>query len=211
MLNEPSPTEVGTRSAEAAEPDHGALYAMAEGQAGYFTARQALQAGIGTDLLSYHARCGRYLRVARGVYRFSQFPASLHEQLVAVSLAAGPRAVVSGETALAVYDLSDVLPDVIHLTVPRTASRRKSGVRLHTNRLGPDEITRREGLRITTVTRTIIDAIAGGLPDEMVQQAVVEAVRRGMATREELLAAAARHGGRAARLNSRGDGSEGTP
>ena len=62
---------------------------------------------------------------------------------------------ISHESALSVYDLSDVLPHEIHVVVPRTASRRRKGIRQHTNQLEVKDITTRDGLPITTVARTL--------------------------------------------------------
>jgi predicted transcriptional regulator of viral defense system len=183
-----------------ATPDHQKLYEIAEQQAGYFTAAQAQAAGFSRPLLSYHVKTGFFGRVSRGVYRLSRFPGSPHEDLFVAWLRAGPDAVISHESALAVYELSDVLPGEVHVIVPRTASRRKRGMRLHTNRLGPDEVTERAGLPITTVPRTIADVIASGVAQEQVEQAVREALQRGMTTNEELLAQAVRRGGRAYRV-----------
>jgi len=181
-------------------PDHSALYQIAEQQAGYFTTVQARQAGFSYSLLSYHVGTGRFDRVRPRVYRLVQFPVSSHEDLYVAWLQAGPDAVISHDSALALYDLSDRLPDQNHVTVPRTASRRRPGIRLHTKRLNQKDVTRYEGLPVTTVLRTLADVAAGGLTDEQVRQAIQEAVRRGMVTHESLLRMAAARGGRIKRL-----------
>jgi predicted transcriptional regulator of viral defense system len=181
-------------------PDHNALYQIAEQQAGYFAAAQARQAGFSRSLLSYHLGTGRFERVRPRVYRLVQFPASPHEDLYVAWLQAGPDAVISHDSALALYDLSDLLPDQIHVTVPRTASRRRQGLRLHTKRLDQEDVTRYEGLPVTTVLRTLADVTAAGLADEQVRQAIWEALRRGMVSRESLLRLAASHGGRIGRI-----------
>jgi len=168
-------------------PDHNALYQIAEQQAGYFTSAQARQAGFSSSLLSYHLDTGRFERVKPRIYRFVQFPASRHEDLHVASLRAGPEAIISHDSALALYDLSDLLPDQVHVTIPRTASRRRPGLGLHTNQLEPEDITRYEGLPVTTVLRTLADVNRAGLADEQVQQAIQEALRRGLVTRESLL------------------------
>ncbi len=98
------------------------------------------------------------------------------------------------------YGLSDLLPGEIHLTVPRTAFRHRQSVRLHTKRLSPEEVIRREGLPVTTVTRTLTDVILDGLSEELVEQAVQEALARGLITKNVLLEDALRCGGRAARV-----------
>jgi len=184
-------------------PDHQRLYEIAEQQAGYFTTAQAGAVGFSRPLLSYYARTGRFDRIRQGIYRLVQFPGSPYEDLFVAWLRTGPNSVISHESALAVYELSDVLPGEAHVIVPRSASRRRKGIRLHTNRLRPDEVTRRAGLPITTVARTIADVIASGLAQEQAGQAIREALRRGLTTRESLLAQAARQGGQVARMLQR--------
>ena len=120
------------------------------------------------------------------------FPRVPHEDLFIAWLAAGPEAVISHDSALALYELSDALPAHIHITIPRTASRRRPGYRLHTSHITPAEITHYGGLQVTTVARTIADIAFDGLADDLVIQAVQEAVARGLATPEQLLVAAKR-------------------
>lgn len=184
-------------------PDHQRLYEIAEQQAGYFTAAQAQAVGFSRSLLSYYTKTGRFDRVRQGIYRLVQFPGSPYEDLFVAWLRTGPDSVISHESALAVYELSDVLPGEVHVIVPRTASRRRNGIRQHTNRIGNDEVTQRAGLPITTVARTIADVIAGGLAQDQVRQAIQEALRRGLTTRESLLAQAARRGGQIRRVLER--------
>jgi predicted transcriptional regulator of viral defense system len=97
---------------------------------------------------------------------------------------------VSHESALDLHDLSDVIPDAIHLTVPR--SRRYlpslSGVRLHTttNPLDPGEVVERDGIPVTTPARSILDAAESGVGPEQIEMGVRQAVRRGFLTAEQL-------------------------
>lgn len=181
-------------------PDHNALYHLAEQQAGYFTARQATGAGFSGERLSDYSRNGRFQRVAHGVYRLAQFPSSRFEDLFVARLKCGPKSAISHESALALYDLSDVLPGEVHVTVPRTASRRRKGIRLHTNRLSPASLVKREGLLVTSVPRTIADVAKAGLSEDHVARAIREALERGLTTTQGLVAEARRRGGRAARL-----------
>ena len=181
-------------------PDHDALYQLAEQQAGYFTAAQAREAGFTYSLLSYHVGTGRFERVRPRVYRIVQFPSSPHEDLYVAWLQAGPHAVISHDSALVLYDLSDLLPHRIHVTVPRTVSRRRPELQLHTKRLEPEDVTRYEGLPVTTVLRTLVDVAAAGLADEQVQQTIQEALRRGLVSRESLLRLTVSRGGRIKQL-----------
>ena len=181
-------------------PDHNALYHLAEEQAGYFTARQAARAGFSGERLADYSKNGRFQRVAHGVYRLTQFPSSRFEDLFVAWLKCGPMSAISHESALALYDLSDVLPGEIHVTIPRTGSHRRKGIRLHTNRLPSTDMVEREGLRVTSVPRTIADVARAGLSEDHVSHAIREALDRGLTTSQTLLAEAKRRGGRAARL-----------
>jgi predicted transcriptional regulator of viral defense system len=118
-------------------------------------------------------------------------------------LRAGPSSVISHESALAVYELSDILPSEIHIIVQRNASRRRKGIRQHTNRLQADEITKRQGLPITTVERTLADLIAKGMAEEQIHLAIRDALERGLTDREKLLHQAQRVGGKVANIVQR--------
>lgn len=182
------------------EPHQDELYRIAEQQGGYFTSAHAARAGFSHKLLWHYEKTGKLLRVARGIYRLSQFPSTRFEDLFVAWLRCGSKSVISHESALAVYDLSDVIPGEVHVTVPRTASRRRKGIRLHTNRLRPTGVVKREGLPVTSVPRTIADVARAGLSEDHVERAIRESLQRGLTTREALLAEAKRRRGRAARL-----------
>ena len=176
------------------------LYQIAEAQGGYFTARQAQSVGISRRQLTYHTDTGRFVRVGRGIYRLALFPHSPYEDLFIAWLRTGGKGVISHESALALYELSDVMPAEIHLIVPPTASRRHPGLRLHTNRLTPEDITTYRGLPVTTVPRTIAHVSAAGLADELVIQAIQEAIQRGMVTKKQMRDLAQQQGGRTQHL-----------
>ena len=181
-------------------PDHDQLYRIAESQAGYFAARQARTVGFSAEHLSYYYRVGLFERVAHGIYRLNRFPASPYEDLFIAQLRTGQRSAISHESALALYDLTDALPTQVHITVPRTASRRRSGIQLHTKGIRSSEITNREGLRVTTVLRTIADVAAAGLAQEFVGQAIQQSIGRRLTTPGELRTASKKYGGRTAQI-----------
>jgi len=175
----------------ATEPDHSRLFGIASGQQGHFTAEQARGCGFGWDDLSYHVRRGRFIRVHRGVYRFRDYPSGPREDVMAAWLAVGKDvAVVSHESALDFLDLSDVIPSAVELTVPR--SRRylsaPPGARLHTTTrpLRPGDVTEREGIRLTSATRTILDAAEYGTAPEQIEMAVAQALHRGQTTESRI-------------------------
>ncbi len=123
------------------------LFEIASAQGGYFTAAQARALGYDTSTITHHARTGRFERVSRGFYRLTEFPALPHEDVIAAWVKAGPElAVVSHDTALALYELAPSRSREIHLTVPwRQRPRHRPSlpaVRIHTTKesLRRDEV-----------------------------------------------------------------------
>lgn len=177
--------------------DHDQLYSTTESQGGYFTAGQALEAGMDRSTLRHHARPGgRYERVGRGVYRLRQFPTSPLEHVVAAWLPLRPAGgVVSHESALELYDLADVIPDAVHISVPRSqrGQRPRAGVQLHTlaRPLSDDEVREVSGMETTSPERAIVDCIDGGTQPEQVELAIRQALQRALTTPRRLVEAAA--------------------
>lgn len=176
-------------------PDYQQLYETAESQAGYFAAHQARKCGFSWERLSSNVKTGRFIRIRRGIYRLTQFPGSEYEDLFVAWLRTGPDSVISHESALALFDLSDALPSEIHVIVPRTSSRRRPDIRQHTHRLDADEVTKREGLPVTTVPRTLADVAASGHAEEQVRLAIREAIERGLTSASALRLYATKRGG----------------
>jgi predicted transcriptional regulator of viral defense system len=178
-------------------PDHEALYRQAESQAGYFTARQAAEAGLDRRTLSGHSRPGgRFERVARGLYRIRLFPTDPHEHVIAAWLGVGiPEAVVSHESALELFGLSDVIVDEVHVSIPREKRRRhvRPGVRVHTTTrsLRGEDVRRIQGVPVTSPERSIVDVLEVGGQPEQVELAVSQALARGMTTADRLRRTAA--------------------
>jgi predicted transcriptional regulator of viral defense system len=164
------------------------LYALAEPQGGYFTAQQAIKAGVARSTLTYHAREGGSLqRAGRAVYRLRRFPGSPHEHVVPIWLGLSRAdAVVSNVSALELLELTDLIADEVHVTMPR--SKRGTtipvGVRAHFTDRPISGRDRRHvlGVPVTGVERTIADVVRDGGWTEQVDLAVRQALRRGMTT-----------------------------
>jgi len=169
------------------------LYEIAAGQAGYFTTRQAAQSGYTRSNLAYHVTQGRFERIAQGLYRLRDFPASPHEDVIAAWVRIGPaRAAVSHETALRIFDLSTVEPRKVHLTVRRQDRPRNpvplKSVRIHstTRKLGREDVRVHAGMRVTSPARTIADVAEAGTEPSHVVEAIAQALERGLVTPAEL-------------------------
>lgn len=167
------------------------LAALAAEQSGHFTAAQALSVGYSYSAQKFHADRGNWLRVDRGLFRLPEWPVGTHDDLVRWSLWGRNRAVVSHETALAVHELGDSNPTVIHLTVPASfRSRPPDGIRLHRGDLPDDDIWLYEGFRITTPLRTLLDVAAGTLDLDQLVDAMRQACDRAPAMRDALISRA---------------------
>jgi len=187
------------------QPDYTSLYALASAQSGYFTTPQAAAHGVSWRALSHHAHRGRFQRLRRGLYRFRDYPSSRYEEVVAAWLAVGAeQSIVSHDTALDLHDLTDIIPLSIHVTVSR--ARRglhpPVGVTLHTtiDSLGDDEVTIREGVRLTTPERTLLDVAEAGTAPEQVVQGIQTAIARGWITPSSIGNRALERGARVAHL-----------
>ncbi len=185
-------------------PDHDGLFAIASAQAGYFTTSQAQTCGLSSALLTHHAKGGRFLRVARGLYRLRDYPHETHEEIVAAWLRQAPNAVVSHVSALALLGLSDVIADAVHLTVPRIRRRlvTQPGVVIHTTTrpLAEADVVSRKGVRVTGPERTIVDVAEVGVAPDQVVAAVHSALDRSLTTSSRLRDAARTRGRRVQRL-----------
>jgi predicted transcriptional regulator of viral defense system len=176
-------------------PDTRALEADAYQQNGYFTVRQAREHRVSSQLLNHHVHRGRYEPVRRGLYRLHGFPSSEHDEMREKWMAVGTaKAVLSHESALALLELSDNIPEAVHLLVPRRhrGLRRPTGVVIHTR---PDDeeidLVWRDGLPLTTPARTLVDVV-DDLQPEQAAMAIQQAIQRGLLTPRQLKAEAAR-------------------
>jgi len=163
------------------KPDYASLYLVAEGQRGYFMTRQAREVGISDRLLTHWVKAGRFHRVAHGIYRLRDFPATPREELATPLLWAGPDSALSYDSALELYGLADVLPTTTHLTVPLAFTPRPHpGLTLHYDPLAADEVVLRDDLRLTTVERTLVDCFRWGTDRDQLVLAAHQAIDRGL-------------------------------
>jgi predicted transcriptional regulator of viral defense system len=87
-----------------------------------FTAHQARAGGLSPRDLAVLTSTGEIEEISRGVYRRADAPPTAHLDLLAICVRA-PRAVVCGESALALHELIDDIPHEVHIAVPRGMHR----------------------------------------------------------------------------------------
>jgi hypothetical protein len=167
--------------------------ALAATQEAAISLRQATSAGLSDDQVERLASTGRWRRELRGVYRIAGAPRSAR-QLIVVAFLAVERAggVVSHISAAAEWALlpAGVLP---HVTVPRRASVRCRGAKVHRSDVPSIDRTKRNGVWVTSVSRTVVD-LAELLDRPTLEQVVDDALCRKVASVRSILAAAERVG-----------------
>lgn len=169
------------------------LYELADGQAGYFTAGQAREAGLHQVRLVQLHKSGDIERVTRGVYRLTRYPVSPLGQYMEAALwpqvrRPDARGVISHESALAVYGLSDASPAKVHVTLPMDFRIRRAvpkRLSLHYADLKPREVQQVEGVPVTTAARAIRDAHAAHLGPALIRQAITDGRRTGHLTLDD--------------------------
>jgi predicted transcriptional regulator of viral defense system len=171
------------------------LFEIADQQQGFFTAKQAKAAGFAENTHPYHVQVGNWIREHRGIYRLALFPITDRPELVLWALWSRNRneeieGVYSHHTVLSFYDLSDLNPAKVHMTVP-TNFRRNSEIPgvlvLHYADLPQSDVQTVQGFKITRPLRAILDLIeAGTVERNFIRQAITQAVDRGLITRQQI-------------------------
>ena len=169
-------------------PDWDALYEIAATQDGHFATNQAHDAGFSDQLLVKYLHAGRIVRVRRCVYRIVHFPASEHEDLAVAWLWSERMGVFSHETALSLHSLSDVLPSVIHMTLPESWRARRlrvpADITLYFADVPEDERTWFGSVPVTHPRRTIEDCVKSHVSPEVIHKAIEDSVKRGLIDRK---------------------------
>lgn len=173
------------------------LYAVAETQAGFFTAKQAKAAGYAENTHPYHVQAGNWIREHRGIYRLSKFPQNDRPDLMLWWLWSKNRegvsqGVYSHETALSLHDLTDLMPSKLHMTVPKSFRRNSTIPRqlvLHYADVPDNDTEVLHGVRVTRLLRAIVDLFcAGNVPILTLRNALREGLHRGVIRRNEVSA-----------------------
>jgi predicted transcriptional regulator of viral defense system len=150
----------------------------AKHQGGYVA---TYQVDVSRQMFSRHESKGRLERVLRGIYRVEAFPMSEHEDFIVAYLWSRERGVLSHETALAIHDLSDVLPKRVHLSYSPDEALPKGKpdwVRLHRAIVPDEDCQWYDAVPVTTPKRTLIDLAADGFDPSLFEQALDEAIER---------------------------------
>ena len=125
------------------------VLALAAGQHGLVTTRQAAELGFSADMVRTAVMRGWLRPVRRGVYAVAgiPIPASDWQPIMAAVLAAGPRAAASHRSAAVIHGFDGIIAETPELVVPHGCRHQLPGVWVHRSRdLAPVDITVRHGI-----------------------------------------------------------------
>jgi predicted transcriptional regulator of viral defense system len=169
------------------------LFEIANRQQGYFTAAQALECGYYASHFHRRVNIGDWVRKGHGIYRLVHYPFSDRPDVMECSLWSRNKqgeiqGVWSHDTALDFYDVCDVMPSKLHMTVPkhfRRSAPTPPVLVLHVADLQPSDCIQWPGqvYRLTTFLRTLLD-LAETFREDLLEQAIVAARKKGMFTEE---------------------------
>lgn len=171
------------------------LFEIADRQQGFFTAKQALKCGYSRSNFHLNLDSNEWTQEGRGIYRLARYPVTDRPELVLWYLWSRnqkdiPQGVWSHETALDIHELSDIMSSKMHMTVPLNFRRRIEIPKilfLHHENLKESDVEIRQGYKVTTPIKTIIDVVnSGAIADNFIMQATGQALERGLILKDEL-------------------------
>jgi very-short-patch-repair endonuclease len=133
------------------------LAARALEQNGAFHRLDARAAGLSDKRIRSRVSKGEWIELLPSVYCNATTPRTHELMRHAALLWAGEGAVLSHRSAGALWVLDGITDDQPELTLPSDRRLRTTGVQIHRSDLAPSEITRRDAMPCTTLSRTIVD------------------------------------------------------
>jgi very-short-patch-repair endonuclease len=173
-----------------AQPSGEAAWTLASRQHWVVTRAQLLELGYSAPAILHRVAKGRLHPVYRGVYAVGRPRLGRYGTWTAAVLACGPEAVLSHESAAALWEIRSMQRGRIEVSVPATLSARgRPGIDVHrSGRLSGGDITRHQGIPVTSPARTLLD-IALRLDRDQLEAAINEADKRELIDPETLRAA----------------------
>lgn len=166
------------------------LAEIAADRHGLFTLEDARGVGYAENTIAQMARRGRLERISQGVYRIPFLPGGrLSAYMEAALWPVGARGVLSHATGLELWEVSDVNPEKIHVTVPRAHRSRRAvpaAYVIHREDLAPSEVDAIEGVPVVTLARAVRECARDGVALDLLEQAVRVGAARGLLDRRQV-------------------------
>jgi very-short-patch-repair endonuclease len=179
-----------------------AIWRLSRNQHGAITRHQLLDFGVTSKEIERRVARGRLHPIHRGVYAVGRPELTQHGLWMAAVLSCGPAAVLSHGSAAALWairarrerDPGSLAGSSVEISVPAEVDRRRRGIRLHRRCLGKRDVTRRDGIPVTTPSLTLID-LGTVLIAERLEAVVNEADKLGLVDPERLRREVEEHAG----------------
>jgi very-short-patch-repair endonuclease len=168
---------------------------LAERQHGVVSHNRLVAAGVTRHQIAFRLRSGYLVELHRGVYLVGAVPAP-HAHEMAALLACGPNGVLSHQSAAALWSLFPYPATApVHVTISSARCVRRPRLRAHRTPIAGRDIRRREGMRVSSPPRVILE-LAADLDLETLELVVAEANYRRLAREAELRGQCARNPGK---------------
>jgi very-short-patch-repair endonuclease len=171
------------------------LWALARRQHGVVSWAQLLGLGFTAKAIEHRIAKGRLHRIHRGVYAVGRPELTQRGHWMAAVLYCGPTALLSHESAAALWRIRleprrpPGSPSPIHVSLDAAVFRQSDGIRIHRrSNLTPADRATHHDIRVTSPVCTLVD-LAATLPRGEVEAAIGEADKLDLVNPEDLRAA----------------------
>jgi very-short-patch-repair endonuclease len=159
------------------------LIDRADGQHRLVTRDDVTACGLSSQQWCDRLDDGVWLPAADNVFRHRATPPTWELRVRAAALSLGRDAALFGATAAQWWGLDGFNSDRIELVVPRIRRSLDPSVQLHTTRRwGTSDLLSHNGVRTTSVNRTIIDLAASRHSPDVIENAIDSAIRLRLTT-----------------------------
>ncbi len=161
---------------------------LAARQHGVISRKDLLALGFSARAIEHRIAAGRLHRVERGVYAVGWPQLTARRRWMVAVLACGGDAALCHRSAAALWKIGTERRDRIDITVCRRTGLRRGRIRVRSRPSLPQaDLTKSEGIPVTTPERTLLD-LATELSPQQLERAVNEADKRDLVTPEALRA-----------------------
>ncbi len=176
---------MGKQSSASRNPD-AVIAALAARQHGVVSRAQLLRAGLSAKVIDGRLTRGQLRPLHRGVFQVGPIR-GLRAREMAAHFACGASSVVSHRSAAVLWQLlAPPGPGRPVDILVRARERRRPGIVVRrSGSLRSDEVTKLDGIPLTTAARTIID-LAGSASARELEQALAQSLARHLTTRVQL-------------------------
>jgi len=151
--------------------------------------RQLLGLGLTEKAIQHRIAKGRLHPILRGVYAVGRPNLTRHGHWAAALLSCGAEAVLSHESAAALWGMRPAAGNDVHVSVPNRVARHRPGVVVHRrSAFARHELTRCQGIAVTNPICTLVD-LATRVDRSQLEAAVNEADKHDLTDPQQLRSA----------------------